>query len=392
VSQSDFGGSSMRVIRVASAGVVALAMTVVGIAPSSAATTTTTKPFKVLVISDMSGGTTGFTTPEVEATVKGALKEFPAAQVTVCDSKSDPNEAKACAREAVDGGYAAVIIGYGTGSSETATLTAAGLPVLGQPNASVDGAFATASGLSVFKGMGAGLKPMKCKNYGMLALDGIDNLNDQTKAGAASVGVKEVARATVATNSPDQSPAVAKLVDAGAQCITLAMGATQLVQAMTAINQTGKNLKVMAPGAVVTKSVLDELGPLSKNLYYVTSELSPDDSDRAAFKQMRADINKVDKSEPITSIGIHSYVASKLLEEAAKNVQGDVTKESLLASLNAMKEFDAGELMGPISMTPLTNPTFKHLINPWVIVYTTKNGKVVRVGDFLDISSLLKQA
>lgn len=360
----------------------------------SGATTTPasgdTRAFKVMVISDFTS-TIAFTTPEALPSAKGALRNLPNVEVLGCDSKGDPNAAQACQRDAVAKGVAAVIVGFGNVGQDMAVLTAAGIPVLGQSDITKDNGFGLASGLGQYVGMGVGVVKNGCEKVGVLYLDGTDFLVDEVKKGVESEGGKEAARAAVPATAPDLAPAVSKLLNADVQCIVLSVTPPMLVQAITAINQTGKKPFLAAVGAILTKQVRDSLGPLADNIMSSEIQLNPDDSNQAAFKSMRADLDAIDKKTKITTIGIFSWASGKLIEAALENVQGVVTKESLTTALNGMRDVDLDGILHPFSAIPLKNPAYKRFFNHYAINYMIEKGELKKAGDFFDIGPVLDQ-
>lgn len=348
------------------------------------------RAFKVMVISDFTS-TIAFTTPEALPSAEGALRNLPNVEVIGCDSKGDPNASQACQRDAVAEGVAAVIAGFGNVGQDMAVLTAAGIPVVGLPDVTKDNAFGLASGLGQYVGMGIGVVKNGCEKVGVLHLDGTDFLVDEVKRGVESEGGREVARAAVPASAPDLAPAVAKLLNADSECIVLSVPPPMVVQAVTAINQTGEKPFIAAVGAILNKQVRDSLGALADNIMSSEIQLNPDDANQAAFKAMRADLDAVDEDADITSIGIFAWASGKVIEAALEDIQGEVTKESMMTALNALRDVELDGILHPFSAEPLTNPAFKRFFNHYAINYMIEKGELKRAGDFFDIGPVLDQ-
>lgn len=179
------------------------------------AQTASTEKIKVMVIGDITSQSLGFTVPEIVASARAGLTSVPNVEVLSCDSKGDPAVGEECGKKAVDAQVDAVILGFGQGMGDA--LEAAGIPVVGNPpNATAPNGFPTISSFALYAANGVALGKSGCKKLGILYLDGTDFLVDYVKAGAASAGAKEVARAPIPANAPDLTPAVAKLTGAGA--------------------------------------------------------------------------------------------------------------------------------------------------------------------------------
>ena len=167
-----------------------------------------------------------------------------------------------------------------TGASPTMAnsqgpLTDSGIPVVGFSDATSANSFQVQNTISQFVGMGVGLAKDGCKKVANLYQDGFSTLADGVKQGAETAGAREVARASFPANAPDLAPAVAKLMDANPQCIALAILPTAVVQAVTAIKQTGK--KVTTPGD--TGTTIDEtkqvIPPRFNRDTTLTAEIKP---------------------------------------------------------------------------------------------------------------------
>ena len=231
---------------------------------TSAPAAATSSPFKVMVTGDFTSSGLAYTTPEVVPAAKGALRNNPNITIVTCDTKSTASAADACEEQAVQDKVAAVIVGFSDIDGNQSILTKAGIPDArghGLRRLPPRRPSRSPNGLAQYYGIGIGMAEGGCQSYGTLYLDGTDALANAIKAGAATKGLKEAARAAVPANSPDLAPAVAKLTDAGVDCIALSVVPTQIVQAVTAINQSGKKVKVAAVSAIFVSQILSALGP-----------------------------------------------------------------------------------------------------------------------------------
>ena len=343
-----------------------------------------------MVIGDLTSQSLGFTVPEIVASAQAALKKTPNVEILSCDSKGTAAVGEECGKKAVDAQVDAVILGFGQGPGDT--LAAAGIPVLGNPpDATSANSFPTISSFALYAANGVALAKSGCKKLGILYLDGTDFLVDYVKAGAESAGAKEVARAPIPANAPDLTAAVAKLTGAGAQCIALSVIPTQVVQAVTAVNQSGKKLQMAAVAAIMTAEVRDSLGDLANGIIVVDNQLNAEDSS-PAIKKVTKQIKAVDPKANITQVGLVSYIGGRLLAEAIPNVQGAVTPASLTTALNALRDTPVDGLIHPYSSVELANPSFKRFFNHYGISYKIVKGKPKAQTDFFDLAEILDAA
>jgi ABC-type branched-subunit amino acid transport system substrate-binding protein len=365
--------------------VAALASIGIGGVVTSAGAATSTAKVKIMVITDFTSPI-GFAAPEAVPSVKAALKGVPNVEIESCDSKGDATAGQACTQKAIDEGVVAVVLGFGQGVDD---LQKAGIPILGNTDTTATNSFPAASSFALYAANGVALAKSGCKKMGILYLDGTDFLVNYVQQGAESAGAKEVARAAIPMNTPDLSPAVGKLIDAGSQCIALSVAPNQVVQAVTAINQTGKKLQMAAVSAILTKEVRDGLGDLANGILIVDNTLNAEDPS-PAIKKVTKQIHAVDSSADVTQVGVISYVAAKVLAAGLAQVQGDVTAASLMTALNALRDVPTGGLTLPYSAIPLTNPTFVRFFNHYGISYKIVKGKPKAQTKFFDLSPILE--
>jgi ABC-type branched-subunit amino acid transport system substrate-binding protein len=196
-----------------------------------------------------------------------------------------------------------------------------------------------------------------------------------------------VSRASVAANDPDLSPAVAKLLDAGADCITLNTTPNMVVQALTAIHQTGEQPTVALVGAVFPKDARKSVGELGENVLSIENSVSPDE-DTPVINQIKADMAKFDRSSQLSSFGIETWTSGRLIEAAVRTIDGPVNAQTLLAALNGLRDV-AIPTIHNFSAIELPNPAFKRFFNHYLVNYRIHDTVPVRDGDFYDIAAAL---
>ncbi|WP_235949114.1 ABC transporter substrate-binding protein [Candidatus Frankia alpina] len=195
-----------------------------------------------MVIGDLTS-TIPFKVPEVVPVARGVLRGFPNVRIETCDAKGTSGGYQICARQAITEKVAGVIQGFVTAQDQTA-LTKAGIPMVGVSDDTSPNSFPVSSSFALYVSLGVGLANTGCTRLGIVYLDGSDFLIDYIKRGFESRGGKEVARAPVAANAADLSPAVAKLTGAGATCVAVSLVPSGAAQALTALRQSGRTLTI----------------------------------------------------------------------------------------------------------------------------------------------------
>lgn len=347
--------------------------------------------FKIMVAGDFTSSGLAYTTPEVVPAVKGALRNHPNITVITCDTKSDSAAADQCEEQAVQDKVAAVIIGFSDIGQDQSILTSAGIPVIGDAEADSKAttAFSLANGNVEYYGIGIGLAEAGCKSYGTLYLDGTDVLANAIKAGAATKGLKEAARAAIAANAPDLAPAVAKLTAANVDCIALSVVPTQVVQAVTAIKQTGKSIRVGAVSAIFLSQVISSLGSSLNGAISINQVRNVPDSAAPGSAMVQADMAAEDPKAPITQLAVIAWASAQLILDALPSISGPVTASSMLTALNGLRNANTFGMTPPVSMTPLSNPLYARMFNPYAINYTIENGQSTSSGGFYNLTPAL---
>jgi hypothetical protein len=348
-----------------------------------------TKPFKVMVAGDITGSS-GFANPEIVPAAKSVLGKIGGVQIEVCDSKGDAGDAASCERQAVQDNVAAVIVGAGIISQDQAILTKAGIPTIGDTDATSATAFSLVSGLALFPGIGIGLVQAGCHRMGILELNGNKVLGDSIRRGAESAGGQEVARAEIPLNAPDLAPAIAKLRQAKVECIAVSVFPTQVAQAVAAINQSGPPLPVAGVSAIITPDVIKSLGAQADGIIEVDAALDGTDAAAPGIAQMKTDLKAVDPKAPASQLAVTTWTAAKLLVAALPNVQGPVTAPSMLVALNGLRDVSTDGVIPPFSAIELSNPVYRRDFNHFGVNYTITNGVPKRTTGFYDLGPALK--
>jgi hypothetical protein len=342
---------------------------------------------KIMVLTDVTQGQIAYSAPEAYPATQAAFAGFPNVEISVCDAKGDQNEYLNCQRQAVDDGVSAVIVGWSAGGQAGEDiLYEAGIPALGGSSATAPLSYAFTSGLGAYAGLGAGPPAAGCTKMGILHLEGTDFLADMVAKGAASQGAEEVSRAAVPSNAPDLAPSIAKLLGDGANCIILSVSPPMVVQAMTAISQSGETPLAAAVGAILPKQLLDAIGPLSEGIISVESALSSDDADAPVLGELKAAMAPFDAEAPITVQSNLAWVSAHALAVAISQIDGEVTPAGVVEQMNTLTDVYMGGIVPPVTVKELNSPVVPRFMNPWSLVYVIHDGKPVRfTDDFIDL-------
>ncbi|MCU1346239.1 MAG: putative substrate-binding transporter protein component [Acidimicrobiia bacterium] len=365
-------------------------------APAATTATPTTPPstvpaqkFKVMVTGDFTSP--GFAVPESAAAAKSVLKDVPGLEIVECDSKGDINASQACERKAVDEKVVAVVNGLGTMARGHDILTKAGIPIVGttQETKTATTAFAVSSGIGSYAALGIGVAQAGCKRVATIyTQSGGEVLPNIIKSGAIVSGSTEVARSGVPDNAPDLSAPVAKLLDANPDCIVLSLPPTMVVQAVTAIQQSGKKVALAGVSAIFPPATLASLGAKAEGILIPAIQLDPTDP-APAIQEIKQAIASTDKDAKFTSTSVLTWASAKVLATAVANIKGDITAASTLASLTALRDVDLHGAIHSYSSIEMTNPLVARTFNHYAINYKIVNGKFARQGDFYDLKPVL---
>jgi hypothetical protein len=357
-------------------------------AATTAAAATSHNPFKVMLAGDFTS-TIAYTVEELVPAAKSVLQGIPGITIETCDTKGDQNSATTCERKAVSDGVTAVIVAQSYIAQDQSVLTAAGIPVLDLGKESESNSFSLVSSVGGYVGIGIAMANAGCTKLGILQLDGTDYLGDAIRDGMKSKGGQEVGRASIPINAPDLSPAVSKLLGSGAECIALSVTPPQVIQAVTAISQTGKKVLVGGTGAIFLPETLKSLG--SKGDGLMTVEMAAGASDTAPIvAKIKALQASVDSKVKFSSQSIYGWISATVLAAGINAVQGDVTKQSLTTALNGLRNVDLQDATHPFSAVELTVPAYKRWFNHYSIAYIIKDGVPVRSGDFFDVGPAME--
>jgi ABC-type branched-subunit amino acid transport system substrate-binding protein len=366
-------------------------------AATAGSTPTSGPPIKLFGIADYSGSPNN-TYPEAIPAAQAAVKAANAAggvhgrplEISFCSDQNNPNDAAACARQAVSSGAVAVDGPnslYGSNIIpilQHSSMAYVGNDVLGADDGSNPVAFPLGgSELAYFGGMGQWFSQHGCKAGGVL---GVSNTASAFTATLFKAGMK-VGGGTVVkvidvplTGVPDYSAQIAALSSAGVKCLALSIPPTEVPKLLSAAHQFAPNMEIGIYGPGVTSQLLAQEGPVAEGLYGFNDSYLPTDN-VAVVNQITKTIHQYYPGASVTPTSLRAFAGTEVIIQALKQVSGPITPESVLSQMNNITNFRTG-VYPPLTTTkPSSLPGLSHLFQAYANAYQVKNGKLVQVSD-----------
>lgn len=342
-------------------------------------------PIRVMVIAEDTGPTAvefmgdGAEAAALEINADGGIAGRPI-EVEICDTENDPNQAAACARDAADGDYLALVAMWTNQEDSVLPITdAAGLANIGNFPLTAAG-FTTANGFPLsggtpFTAIGA-IRSIQAAGGETASLV----VPDIAGAGDAVIGILgsvvgpeaigDVVRVPIPT--PDLTPFVAT-ADSGGDAIIAGLPEDDNVRLVRTFRESGST-DVLGLLTDDPEGLASELGDAGNGAVFSTFYKPISLSDDPAVAQF------VDAMEaanlPVVSNAVYGYAAVHLLAAAADGLP-TLDRASLLAALNGITDFDIG-LLAPVDFTtPQTAIPGLRLFNTSLIAGHFEDGQVV---------------
>jgi branched-chain amino acid transport system substrate-binding protein len=272
-----------------------------------------------------------------------------------CDSAFDPSRAHQCSQRLLSQKILG-IVGWTSPSGEepeTKYLTGQGVPVIGGLSVpaqfSSPLAFPTMASLTLHgTAMGKRAKALNLESPGIIVvnLNFIAPLQEALLKALHEAGIKEVAIEQVDATKADYSDIIVKMRAAGAKSILGALDPFSYARMYQAMER--QNLKVPVLGfGLDKKSANEAYGSAvdgSESLMPFKEAFDPayaKDADVAEYFSavQRYFPNQVKALDVYTEA---QWVAAKVFVEGLKRIQGPITRQSLVAALNTLKNFQPG--------------------------------------------------
>jgi branched-chain amino acid transport system substrate-binding protein len=352
----------------------------------SAATGT---PVKVVLTSTFSSATATNVYPEVQGAVQAHVDAFNKAggahghpiDLIVCNDQGDANVATDCAQQAVTQKAVAMIGVKDTfGAEIIPVLQAAGIPYVADSYVPTDtqasNAFMLDGSQVTYPAVAQVLAQSGCKKAAVTAVDtpGGHIAAPEAQKVIESYGVQVVAVQYLPAIVPDYSSTVSGLLSKGMDCLEPLSGSAEVAKFMTALHQSGANVKVFGASAAFTPQVVSQLGPIAEGV----KVLSFANHDTPQAKAAAAEIKEYAGSNAkISDNALLGWAYAKILLDSMNTITGDITAGSVLHALASLKTVNTG-VLPPINFT--INYGFKEYPRYWtyqMFEYTVQNGTLV---------------
>jgi len=365
-----------------------------GSAPPTSAAALSGTPVEAVSIIDM--GTSagpdyqaGISIGEAAVNAAGGIKGHPL-HITVCTDLSDPNQAAACARDAVSNSAVLADIGTNTtyGAQIDPILTAGGLASVGNsvdssPDFTCNVCFNDSPG--IFTSIGSAVIAVQQLNAKRIGIPYIDIPAGATLAPTVDglvkpLGGQSVGVVPVAVTAADLTPQAAAEGAAKPDAIIDGLTESLFTKFIHAYRAQGFQTPIIVSGAVYDEQqVQSALSGVTDNLYIDTDM----DHSSHGYQTFLADKAKYDPSYAHHNDGVlRAYFAVKEFAYAA-NHANSLSRADLLAEMNSLSGYTSDGLQPPLDYTqPQTGLGGKapRVISDtlWLLKYD--NGKFVPVG------------
>ncbi|HWI71337.1 MAG TPA: ABC transporter substrate-binding protein [Baekduia sp.] len=320
-------------------------------------------PIKVMTWGDYTQPPPSPSAQDLADTAKAFFKQLNAdgginghpVELSVCDSKTNPNGALACGRQAIKDKVVAVVANESFFAAPVVNLlTKAGIPNVGilanDPgswgsklsycvNSSVAGAF---------MGLGGVAKAMGATKMGNLQTAGIPQSTSQeqlTQGGIKKAGLQLGESVQVPQSTTDFAPAIAKALSGGADAIAVAPIGGDAGAIIRQIRQSNPDVKIVMPSFDITDAVIKSAGSAGDGVG-IAGWTQPATADNVpGVKTFNAALDKyapdVSRQEP----ELITWLGGELFRLAAEKVEGTVTSAKLVEALNSLENADLGGIV-----------------------------------------------
>lgn len=327
-----------------------------------AANAPTGSPIKVMTYADITvhppAPSSRFIAESVKAAIdsanaKGGINGHPI-QLTVCDTKLNPNAATTCGREAVQEKVVAVVGGESLFDAQVASLVEqAGIPMIGPVALSApvfDGNLTychTAQTSTSLQMMAKVAKQVGVHKLSLIINGGtpITATNVAAfKKGVASAGLKLGNIVTPSSQTTNFAAAATEAAAGGADGVVV-LPLIQTASIAEQIHQQAPGLKIILPSFVFSFG-----GSWPQNLNGTTvvgSVQPPTASGVPGIVSYRADMARYAPTTALTETSAYEWLAGNWFVRVARQIKGEVTSQALVAQLNNLKSFSMEGITPP---------------------------------------------
>jgi ABC-type branched-subunit amino acid transport system substrate-binding protein len=362
------------------------------------------EPIKIMAMGQLQAESFSF--PEIETGALAAVEEINESggvggrplEVIICNDESDPNIAAACAREAANEGVVALVGGVSLYTNDVfPILEEAGIATIGQSplNTAAETSslsFPVDANASHFAAEGSALVDLRgCTKVGVLYADN-DTATKSSQFvidGIEAAGGEVVESLAISDTTPDITPAISTLIDAGAECFGTAVAPATLVQLVTAVRASSvPDAPIATTIGSLPLAIVEPLGAAAEGLLAGTNMFVSTDP---VWADATARMEAVTTETPVATFGLLTYSAVHTFAELANAIDGEITAESVAAQAAKTSEVDAIGYPAPVDWTkPGPVASAPRLFNTNVLMYEIKDGTYSLVSpEPVDVTSVL---
>lgn len=321
-------------------------------------------------------------------------------KVIVCDDQHDPNQATACARQAVSDGALATLApssAAGFGPQVLPALAAAKIPVIDMP--ATDSTVWTYSNSYPFDpgapaqyaGVALALKQSGCTDVGSIQLPVPAGATSAKflADGVTKLGGRLVKNIQVGMTESSYSSEVAQLIAAGAKCVVPIILPTEQVKLISAVKQSGQQLLIGGVTAAFNQQLLTSLGSAANGILLAGPNYLPTDTSVPAVQQMLAAMKKYTPGTTASdTYGTSAWGAATLLFSGVlPAIKGTITPAAISAALDHAKGLTVGTFAPYTFSSPPPNPQLPRLMNTGLLIWKVENTvPVLTSKNFIDIA------
>jgi ABC-type branched-subunit amino acid transport system substrate-binding protein len=311
-------------------------------------------------------------------------------ELVVCNSELDPNKGADCARQAADDPTIIAVVGVNTGVSDfNPVFEEAGLANIGQQPVSagdsssdisfpvVGGIIGAGGGQATIAHVVLGAKKIV---HGRVGIDVIQGVTDLINGVLASYGADPVTNTVdVAIGSTDVSAQVAAMAT-DADVVALSVLTSQVQPILHSRAQQGITVPFIINASSFGDAAVKAAGDEAEGINIVCS-FAPDDVDVPGVHAYLDDIAAAGAEDTVSELSRIGWTGVDLLDYA---MQGETTftRESVLAAIRKVNDYDAGGMSPKVDFTkPGANPAFPSIRNLQIFPCVVKDGKIVSAGD-----------
>ncbi len=376
-------------------------------APTASVAKPSGTPIKIGHISDITAPG-GVKFPHIAAGVQarvdavnaaGGIKGHPLELVT-CDSKGDPNAARACVRKAVDEGVVAFVgAASQTEPAYVPVLEGAKVPAIGAvPFSPVIGdskvAFCFNGGVqAAMSGLAAALQADGAKKISFVYPSNVGPASAAAKAafehGVAASGVESGGAVGFAFGDTQFDAPVAKATADGVDGVAVFSPGEPEAALIRTVRQQAPDVKVATVTSLLTPEVLSALGPAAEGVSAVAVDQPATATQVPGIAQFNHDMDAFDPDGKYarTDLVINGWASVWALERVARDLP-EIDRASLMRAMDEVDGLDLGGIFPPLSATDRASnpPGIGCAMSTGDVFTKVKDGKPVaeQPGEFFD--------